>query len=84
MRYRSLEMGGRTGQHHAERMLAQAEGIPTEWRQFYLVFPDTLWRGPDGDLCVPCLGWGGGEWVLGFDYVDGDGWDGCRVVRLRK
>lgn len=85
MRARSLEMGGRTGQHHAERMLAQAEGIPTEWRQFYLVFPDTMWRDPGGSLCVPYLRWRGFKWVLSFDYVDSAYWSGLyRVVRLRK
>lgn len=87
MRTRSLEMGGRTGQHHAERMLAQAKDIPTEWRQFYLVFPDTFWRDPDGGLYVPCLDWGDDEWVLGFGCVGfgRGGWGGRgRVVRLRN
>lgn len=87
MRARSLEMGGRTGQYHAERMLAQAKSIPTEWRQFYLVFPDTIWRGPDGGLYVPYLDWGDVRWVLDFRYVGRDGglWYGrYRVVRLRK
>lgn len=84
MRTRSLEMGGRTGQHHAERVLSQAEDIPTEWRQFYLVFPDTLWWRSDGGLCVPCLLRRVDLWALYFPCVDDD-WRGYfRVVRLRK
>ncbi|MEK7540135.1 MAG: hypothetical protein AAB558_02715 [Patescibacteria group bacterium] len=86
MRYRSLEMGGRTGQHHAERMLVQVEAIPTEWREFYLAFPDTLWRRPGRCLFVPCLRWRDGRWVLNFRCVVRDArWnDDHRVVRVCK
>lgn len=85
MRARSLVMGGRTGQHHAERVIAQAEVVPAEWRQYFLVFPDTLWRSPHPNLYVPYLRWVGDRWELCFRCFDSRLWGGnLRIVRLRE
>lgn len=83
---RASEMdGAESGQHHLERLLAQAKDIPKELRSFYLVATGTKWRGPGGNLYVPYLFWRGGRWVLYFYCVGHGHWSGrCRVVRLRK
>lgn len=83
---RALEMEGEeTGQHHLERLLAQAASIPAKLRRYSLVATGTKWRNPDGRVSVPYLFWHDGEWVLGFGYVDNGRWDSrCRVVRVRK
>ena len=83
---RASEMDGtESGQHHLERLLAQAKDIPVELRPFYLVATGTKWRRPGGSVYVPYLDFGGGGWVLRFGRVGHDGWYGLvRVVRLRK
>jgi len=82
---RAQEMeGSGTGQFLAERMLEQADRIPVEWRQYYLVFTETVWVVPRGVRCVPYLRWGGRQWCLYWYYL-ADGWGSYfRVVRLRK
>ncbi|MEK7539823.1 MAG: hypothetical protein AAB558_01095 [Patescibacteria group bacterium] len=83
---RALEMEGtESGQHHLERLLAQAASIPAELRSFYLVATGTKWRYPDGYVCVPYLRFVGGQWVLLFYGVGNDRWSvGDRVVRVCK
>jgi hypothetical protein len=34
--------------------------IPEEWKNKYIYFWGTIYRGPRGGLCVRCLYWGGG------------------------
>ena len=85
MRKRAIKMGGLVGQHHAEQILKQVSDIPDEWKKWYLVFPGTTWRNPDGDVCVPYLFFYGDEWVLDFRRVGNDGWNVYdRVVRVCK
>ena len=69
---RAVELGNRAGQQHAERLLAQQQDIPEEWRQHYLVFPGTKWGRSDGRLVVPCLGWysDGRRWILIWRCLD--------------
>jgi hypothetical protein len=69
MRKRAKELGS-LGQHQAEQLLKQASDIPEEWKNYYLLFPETVWRHPGGLLYVPYLYWDGGRWVLRFGYVD--------------
>lgn len=65
------------GQDYAER-LEDAQGvIPSEWRDFCLVFAGTRWMGKDvtnGDICVlvPVLVWNSAfkEWGLYFWRLD--------------
>ncbi len=72
------------GQEDAEWVLANQHLIPKEWRNYYLVFPGTVWRDRSGDRRVSCLDWGGGGWCLLFYWLD-DGWGSdARVLRLRK
>ncbi len=54
---RAKELGNMASQRHAERMLACAGQIPESWRDFYLVFPGTVWQGTIGDRYVPYLYW---------------------------
>ena len=84
MRSRAKNLDTNLGQHDAEYILEHESEIPKEWRQFYLVFPGTVWRTPRGDLLVPCLYWNGEGWYLRFYWL-GDGWssDG-RLVRSGK
>lgn len=84
MRERAKELGGLTGQFHAERLLGGAESIPKEWRQFYLLFPGTVWRDSGGDLLVPYLRWDGDRWFLGWGWLDGVFYSSFRVLRLCK
>lgn len=83
---RALEMEGEeTGQHHLERLLAQAASIPAELRPYYLVATGTKWRYPGGNVYVPFLDFGDDEWVLYFRCVGRGLWgDYDRVVRVRK
>ena len=82
IRQRAAEMGGNFGQREAEYLLNHQEEIPVSWRQYYLVFPGTVWRYSDGSLGVPYLDWGCGRWSLRFSFL---GWnsDG-RLLRSRK
>ena len=81
---RSKEMsGGPTGQSHAERLLEQADQIPVEWRQFVLVFTDTVWVYPYGSRFVAYLFWFGKRWFLYFFWLGCDFNSFFRVVRLR-
>lgn len=75
------ELRANLGQRHAEELLEHQDQIPVEWRGFYLVFPGTVWRLPDGRRRVAGLGWSGGHWGLGLDYLVMD-WDSyARLVR---
>lgn len=78
LRARSLERGGGAGQSYAEQLQHLEQGtIPKEWRQFVLVFSDSLWCDPDGLLFIQCLVFFSGEWLLQLAYADGGraGWN---------
>ena len=62
----------RTGQRHAEQLLAQQKNIPSEWRTRYLMFMGTVWQYSDC-LYVPCLYWCSYHkgWVLEFYGLTG-------------
>lgn len=49
--------------------------IPEDWKKGLTYFFGTIYRNSDGNLCAPCLSWGGGEWVWGYGWLD-DGWSG--------
>lgn len=53
-----------------EELLKHRELIPEAWKTGYTYFWGTIFRGSDGDLCVPCLCWSGSGWY--WDY----GWPG--------
>lgn len=72
------------GQRHAEAMLRDQHKIPEEWRKYVLVFPETVWRNPDGRRRVADLYWDGYRWCLSFAWLELDFRRFCRVVRLRK
>lgn len=82
---RTLEMDGNvSGQHHLERLLAQAASIPPELRHHYLVATGTKWRDPHGRVYVPGLDFlGYDKWELHFGRVGRVIWHGRgRVVRV--
>ena len=79
---RAKALGNCAGQLHAERLLAQQQDIPKEYRQFYLVFPGTSWRHPLGDRDVPYLRWFGRRWGLNFHWLGSDWHSHVRLVRL--
>lgn len=55
-------------------LLENLELIPESWKGKYVYFWGTIYRDPDGDLCVRCLDWRGGGWYWGSDWLVGD-WD---------
>ncbi|OHA52037.1 MAG: hypothetical protein A3A97_00615 [Candidatus Terrybacteria bacterium RIFCSPLOWO2_01_FULL_40_23] len=84
LRNRAKENGANFGQRQAEYLLERQDEIPKEWRDFYLVFPGTVWRDSRGRRRVPSLNWIGGRWFLDFRWLDYD-WDSVdRLVRPRK
>lgn len=72
MKKRAKQKNASLGQRQAEYLLENQEEIPSEWRNFYLPFPGTIWRGRDGDLVVPDLRWLGEQWRLGFLWLGRD------------
>ncbi|TAL49005.1 hypothetical protein EPN83_01905 [Patescibacteria group bacterium] len=79
---RAKDIGNRAGQRHAEHLLSQQETIPEEYRRYFLAFPGTVWRDPDGGLSVTCLDWGGGRWDLYWGWFDSDWIVSGRLVRV--
>ena len=72
------------GQHDAEWVYAHQHEISPEFREYYLVFPGTVWWRSGGFRRVPYLYWDGKRWLLFFGWLDGD-WDSfARLVRPRK
>ena len=79
------KQGASLGQRQAEYLLEHQGEIPSKWRDYYLVFPGTVWRGRDGRLYVPCLGWHGRQWCcLYFHWLENDWYSSDRLVRLRE
>ncbi len=81
---RAKAMGANLGQKHAEALLENQQMISKEWRDYYLVFPGTVWLHRVARRLVPCLGWIGCEWVLCFSWLDFDFRSFDRVLRPRK
>lgn len=83
MKKRAEKKNAALGQRQAEYLLEHQEEIPSEWRNYYLVFPGTIWRYRHGYLDVPCLRWYGVGWDLDFFRL-GHGWDDCgRLLRSK-
>ena len=80
---RAKRLGNRAGQQHLERLLAQHDSIPEEWRPYYLVAPGTKCRLSVGDLIVPCLYWRGGKWGLIWDWLGRQWRSNDRLVRCK-
>ncbi len=81
---RALELGGNFGQRQAEYLFEHEDEIPVGWRDYYLVFPGTLLRTPDGYLLVPYLCWRGGRgWCLDFGGCGGGGSSGRLVCHSK-
>ncbi|MDO8493339.1 MAG: hypothetical protein Q7S19_02230 [bacterium] len=79
MRERALKLKANRGQRDAQivlKFLNSAEGKEASkaLRDFYLVFPGTVWVNRDSrHHCVPVLSWDGLRWVLGLSGL-GYGW----------
>ena len=82
-RSRIPSLDANLGQEDAEWLLENQDNIPTELRNFVLIFTATIWQYRDGDRIVPCLDWGGGGWCFGFRWL-GSSWGGFRLPRLRE
>ena len=50
---RSRKLHTNYGQEDAEYLLANPEEIPEAFRDFYLIFPGTIWRDPYRRLRIP-------------------------------
>lgn len=79
-----IEFDANLGQEDAEYILEHTAEIPAEFKDFYLVFPGTVWQDSDGYRHVSYLDSDGGRWYPDFLWI-GDDWnsDG-RLVRLRR
>lgn len=84
MRQRAVELGANLSQRHAEFLLEHQQEIPKEWREYYLVFPGTVWCDSDGFLLVPYLRWRGERWNLCFYWLGRVWSSGGRLLRPRK
>lgn len=81
---RAKKMQANLGQRQAEYLLDHQNEIPEEWRQYYLVFPGTIWRAHYGLRRVPCLGWLGERWFLGFHWLGRRFGSNDRLLRPRE
>lgn len=79
-----IELDANYGQEDAEFLLEHQEEIPEEFRQFYLVFPATVWRSSHGRHNVSYLYWHRNWWHLGFGWLGSDWLSHARFVRPRK
>ena len=70
---RAKALGNCAGQLHAERLLVQQADVPEEYRQYYLIFPGTVWQDSDSNRRVPYLRWDDDRWYLRF-WLDHDHW----------
>ncbi len=86
MRQRAKELGANFGQRHAEYLLAHQREIPKEFRDYFLVFPGTVWQSHDGTLGVPYIGWDSmsEQWYLNVRWIGFDWWDEARLIRPRQ
>lgn len=73
-------------QYDLEYLLENQKEIPKKLRDFYLVFPGTVWRGSGGGRRVADLRWGGGEWCLdwGWGWLGRDWRSGNRLLSVGK
>jgi hypothetical protein len=78
---RAVELKANLGQRQAEYLLKHQEQIPKEWRQYYIVFTGTTWRGRRGCRGVPCLYCFAGRWRLRFHWLGGGFLSYDRLVR---
>jgi hypothetical protein len=78
------EFGADLGQEDAEFMLERQAEIPEGFHQHYLVFSRTVWLDSFGRMDVPYLIFGGGRWILCFDWLGGDFGPHARLARFRK
>lgn len=78
------ELDTNYGQEDAEWLLEHQDEIPREFRNYYLVFPATVWRRRDGPRFISYLGFGGGQWGAGLDRLEDDFGGYERLVRPRK
>ena len=63
-------------------LLAHKELIPDEWKDKWISFFGTIYRGSGDALYVRCLDWYGGRWHWGFFWLDND-WNSRNHVALR-
>jgi hypothetical protein len=86
MRNRAVEMVANKGLSDVPALLGKdgkgLETIPVELRGggIYIVLTGTVLRSSHGDLCVPGLYWGGGEWYLDFRGLAYDWHGNARLV----
>lgn len=81
---RAEELHANLGQRHAEFLLEHQEVIPPEFRDYYLVFPGTVWRARDGRRGVAGLCWRGERWGLRFDWLESGFHGSCRLLCPRE
>lgn len=82
MRERAKKHNWVLGEVHARALLDAQDRIPEDWRLFYLVFPGTIWRCPEGRFRVRYLYWGGRRWGLDWVWLERSWYRGVRLVRL--
>lgn len=83
---RAKKMHTNLGQRQAEYLLDHQDQIPGEWRQYYLIFPGTIWRSHHGNPFVPYLDFDRlrGRWVLNFRWLNRGFGVSSRLLRPRE
>lgn len=70
-----------------DHLMANTGLIPESWKQDengntrYIYFWGTVYRYSDGNLCVRCLYWDGGQWLWSYGGL-GNGWDSRRPAAV--
>ncbi|MCX6763464.1 MAG: hypothetical protein NTZ97_01890 [Candidatus Moranbacteria bacterium] len=67
------------GRAHAMKALKN-NIIPEDWKNYYLLFPGTIWEDENGDLHIMALYWDGRKWNRIFEWVEDEFLDHCRIV----
>lgn len=84
---RAKELNANLCQEDAEWLFQHQNKIPAEWKEYYLIFPGTVWREDShGHRYVPWLGFGScrQRWELSFHCLELDWRSDNRLLRLRK
>lgn len=69
LKERAKKLEASFGQYTAEYLLDHQLEILKECREFFIIFPGTVWRDSYGFRRVPYLDWFGGEWRLDFFWL---------------
>ena len=72
------------GQRDAEWLYGHQEKLPERPEEvFFIFFPGTVWKHPNGTFLIPYLFWTGESWDIYFFWLSFGFSEGSRLVRPR-